>query len=235
MSKRITIDKTNMPREKMKRNGVESLSDVELLVALLGSGNEDIDVFAIANNIYNKVHGNLYELEGMYPEELYKTTAYTERVEGVGEAFACLLIASAELGKRIAAGKKKDAVVDLSNPELVADTFKIRMKSLKHEEFHILHLNAKLQMAGYEKISSGGLSSACADPSKVFLSPIKKGSRAIIVAHNHPSGDPNPSQADIASTNQLRAAGKILGIELLDHIIIAGDSWFSFAQDNLIK
>lgn len=229
------VEEKNMPREKMLYSGVESLSDIELIMALLGSGYEGKSVDEVALDVYKKINGNLYELEGKRPEEFFKESHYNEKVEGIGVANACMLIAAAELGKRILAGKKRDEVLDLNNPEAVAQIFKSNMRSLAHEEFHVLLLNSKLQKIGYEKVSSGGVASACADPSKVYLSAIKRGARAIIVAHNHPSGDPTPSKPDEASTSQLKAAGKIIGIELLDHIIIAGDKWFSFVQGNLLK
>lgn len=229
------VEEKNMPREKMLYSGVESLSDIELIMALLGSGYEDKSVDEIAIDVYKKINGNLYELEGKRPEEFFQTTHFNERVEGIGKANACMLVAAAELGRRILAGKKRDEVVDLNHPDAVAEIFRTNMRSLAHEEFHVLLLNSKLQKIGYEKVSSGGVASACADPSKVYLGAIKRGARAIIVAHNHPSGDPTPSKADEVSTNQLKAAGKIIGIELLDHIIIAGDKWVSFVQSNLMK
>lgn len=229
------VEEKNMPREKMLYSGVESLSDIELIMALLGSGYEGRSVDEIAMAVYKKINGNLYEIEGKRPEEFYMQSFDNEKVIGIGKPNACLLVAAAELGKRILEGKKRDEIVDLNQPESVAEIFRTNMRSLTHEEFHVLLLNSKLQKMGYEKVSSGGIASACADPSKVYLSAIKRGARAIIVAHNHPSGDPHPSKADESSTNQLKAAGKIIGIELLDHIIIAGDKWFSFVQSNLIK
>ncbi|MDO5331803.1 MAG: DNA repair protein RadC [Bacillota bacterium] len=229
------VDNKNKPREKMIYSDVSSLSDQELLMAVLGSGSQDNHVEDIANSVYESIHGNLYELEGKRPEELFVSSRFNEKIDGIGPAKGCLLIAAVELGKRVAEGKRRDNVIDINSPEEVKEIFQSQMRSLNHEEFHILLLNLKRQQIGYEKVSSGGIKSACAEPTKVFLQPIKRGCRAIIIAHNHPSGDPNPSKEDISSTKILSAAGKILGIEVLDHIIIAGDKWYSFVMNGLME
>lgn len=234
MNTRKNIDNKNRPREKMMYKDVSLLSDQELLMAILGSGDQNNHVEDIASAVYESIHGNLYELEGKRPEELFENSRFNQKIEGIGPAKGCLLVAAVELGKRIAEGKRRDEVVDIMHPEMVKDIFSAHMRSLTHEEFHILLLNSKLQKIGYEKVSSGGLLSACAEPTKVFLQPIKRGCRAIIIAHNHPSGDPYPSETDKKSTSQLVASGKILGIEVLDHIIVAGDSWYSFVQEGIM-
>jgi len=228
------IEDKNKPREKMMYKDVSCLSDQELLMALLGSGGSNNSVEDIAESIYESVHGNLYELAGKRPEELFQGSEFNKKINGLGPAKGCLLVAAVELGKRVSEGKRRDEIVDIDNAQIVQKEFANHMKALTHEEFHILMLNSKLQKIGYEKVSSGGLVSACVEPTKVFLAPIKRGCRAIIVAHNHPSGDPSPSESDKRSTSQLIAAGKILGIEVLDHIIIAEDNWFSFAQNGLM-
>lgn len=228
------LDDKNRPREKMLFNDVSCLSDQELLMAILGSGSQENHVEDIASAVYESIHGNLYELEGKRPEELFVNSRFNEKIDGIGPAKGCLLVAAVELGKRVAEGKRRDNVVDASHPEIVQEVFKSNMRSLRHEEFHIMLLNVKMQQIGYEKVSSGGIKSACAEPTKVFSQPIKRSCRYIIVAHNHPSGDPTPSEEDIRSTRMLAASGKILGIEVLDHIIIAGDKWYSFAMNGML-
>lgn len=219
--------KYDKPREKMLYGSVKDLTDQELLEVLLGSGTKNSPVDKLSEDVLGFLNYKLYELEGLRPEELCK-------IEGIKTAKACLLIAATELGVRAALSRAESRLC-LSSPEDVKELFISEMRSLSHEEFHVVMLNAKLEVIGREKTSSGGIASACADPAKVFSQPIKRGCRAIIVAHNHPTGDPNPSESDIKTTTRLISSGKILGIDVLDHVIVGASDAFSFLEHGLIN
>lgn len=221
-----TLPENQRPREKMLYGSVKSLSDAELLQVLLITGDKNNSVDRLAQQILEKAHGNLFEMENWSIGDF-------KVFRGVDEAKACLLVAAIELGVRVAR-KRAENRINCSSSDDVKNLFVPEMRSLLHEEFHLIMLNTKLEIIGRALVSSGGLSSACAEPGKVFMTPLKKGARAIIIAHNHPSGDINPSKADIATTRQLSAAGKLLGIELLDHIIVGGSAAYSFRENGLL-
>ncbi len=221
-----TLPENQRPREKMLYDSVKALSDAELLQVLLMTGDKNNSVDKLSQQILEKAHGNLFEMESWNVEDF-------RAFRGVDEAKGCLLVAAIELGVRVAR-KKAENRINCASSEDVKNLFIPDMRSLCHEEFHLLMLNTKLEIIGRTLVSSGGLSSACAEPGKVFMTPLKKGARAIIVAHNHPSGDIKPSKADIATTKQLSAAGKLLGIELLDHIIVGGSAAYSFKENGLL-
>lgn len=211
-----------LPREKISAGGVESLSNTELIAVLLASGNRRESALSLAGRILALERGSLSKLAGYQPEEFQK-------ISGVGPAKSSMLVAAMELGRRIATAPA-EAVIRLDAPEKVARLFMEEMRFLKKEIFRVAHLNVKNELIMKENISVGGLHSAAAHPREVFQNAVRKGTHAVILVHNHPSGDPAPSPADCSTTEQLKEAGRILGIQVLDHIIIGDGRFYSFKQ-----
>lgn len=213
------------PREKLVRCGVDSLSNSELLAILLRSGTKNMSALELANKLLSLDKEGISFLSHCIPEEL-------SLVKGIGPAKACQIIAAIELGKRIAT-KPKDNKVNISSPKDVSVLFMEEMRYFKKEFFKVLLLNTKNEIIMIDEVSIGNLNSAIVHPREVFKNAIKKSASTIILIHNHPSGNPQPSREDIELTDRLVEAGKILGIEVLDHIII-GDGVFSSLKEKLI-
>ena len=205
------------PREKLMKYGVKSLSNAELLALIVRTGTKEGSALSLAEEILAQEQG-LASLYTMGPEEY-------SRIKGIGVATACTLTAAVELGKRIAAAPRQERIA-VEGPEQIADLFMEEMRSLEKEMFQVVHLNTKNEITSIENISVGDLNSSSAAPREVFHNAIRRSSSAVALVHNHPSGDPEPSQADILLTTRLVEAGKLLGIRVLDHIII-GDGVFT--------
>lgn len=209
------------PRERMLQYGPESLSNAELLAILLRTGSSRESVFQLAHKILSEMETlqNLYEIS---IEELTK-------IRGIGPAKAIQIKAAIELGKRIIKQVSMDKI-PVRSPGDVADYLMEDLKYLKQEHFIALLLDTKNQIVAKETISIGTLNSSLVHPREVFKPAIKKSVSAIIIVHNHPSGDPTPSREDIEVTKRLAKAGEILGIDVLDHVII-GDSKYTSLKD----
>jgi len=212
------------PRERMSRVGPAALSNQELIVAILGAGNRNGTVLDIAQQLLSQ-----YDLNDFS----HITVAELKRTFGISTAKACQLLAAIELGKRTAAhivkGKK---AVETSRD--VARMFMPRMKGLKKEVLRGLYLNSKLHLLKEEIISMGGLNTNAVEASDVFRTAIAEAAVAVILVHNHPSGDPEPSQKDIIVTRKLMKMGKLLGIEVLDHIIIGDGCYTSLKESGML-
>ena len=213
------------PRERLARYGADHLTDTELLELLICSGTGGKDVSAIAEEIISEINGNLFELSNYSPVQFER--------KGISKAKSSMLCAAVELGKRVAT-REVSGRIDVNHPEKVKNAFDAEIRALPQEYLLVLLLNAKMEVIKKQTVSIGAASSACSSPRDVFAGAIKAGASAIIVAHNHPSGDPNPSAADIAVTKQLADAGKIMDVPLLDHIIIGLCGYFSFKEKNMI-
>ncbi len=212
------------PRERMIKYGSEGLSNTELLAILLRTGSRNESVLQLANKILSELKGILH-LHEITVEEL--TT-----IKGVGPAKAIQIKAAIELGRRVSKQFTIDRYI-IRSPRDVANYLMEDMRYLKQEQFLILLLDTKNHVISKEIISIGSLNSSIVHPREVFKPAIKKSASAIIAAHNHPSGDSTPSKEDIQVTNRLIEAGKILGIELLDHIIIGDGKYFSLKDEGL--
>ncbi len=214
------------PREKLLHYGSNFLSNGELLAILIGSGTRNRSALTVANRVLSMEGRGLSYLADCTPEELCK-------IEGIGEAKSCKLIAAIELGRRISqsAGEKRYTA---GSPEEVAGLYMEEMRHLKKEYFKVLYLNTKNQILASENVSIGNLNSSIVHPREVFRNAIKKGAAAIIVIHNHPSGNPLPSQNDLDVTKRLQEAGKLLGIPLLDHLVIGDGVYVSLKEKMLM-
>lgn len=215
------LPKVDRPREKLEKYGPERLSNSELLAILLRTGSQGINVVDLASKILKKFSGS--GLPGASLKELKNTF-------GLGAAKACEIIACFELGSRLLQNKQS---VLLFSPNDVWNELK-DIRDNKKEHFVIFFLDTRNQEIKREIVSIGSLNANLIHPREVFEPAVKYLSAQIIIAHNHPSGDPLPSQEDLDITKQLVEAGKILGIGIKDHVIVGSDKFFSFAEHQLI-
>lgn len=228
MKERVTIKDLPLderPRERMKRLGAESLTNAELLAILLRSGTREETALQLAEKILAKVAG-LRNLPDLTIEEL-------QEIKGIGLAKAVQIKASLELGKRIAT-TLRDFHISITTPQDVAELCMEDMRYYDKEHFKIILLNTKNQVISTELISIGSLNASIVHPREIFTLPIRKSAAAIILVHNHPSGDPTPSNEDLKVTRRLCEAGRILGIEVIDHIIIGEGRFFSFREKGIL-
>ena len=214
------------PREKVMANGVQFLSDAELLAILLGSGTRNTTAVGLARNILGKSGNSLQELGRQTLGDLLK-------VKGVGPAKAISVMAAMELGRR-RAGMNTTVKIPVKSSETVYNLFHPLLGDLDHEEFWLLMLNRANRILGRFKVSQGGLSGTVIDTRIILKKALDNLASSIIVCHNHPSGNDQPSDADIKITEKLKKAAEMLEIKLLDHVIIAEKSYFSFADEGLI-
>lgn len=213
------------PREKLLRYGCEFLSTAELLALLIGTGTKNCSALTLANRLLSLEKGGISYLAECTPQEL-------SEIQGIGMAKSCQIAAAIEIGKRVAKNPVSPRV-NISSPGDVADLFMEEMRHLKKEYFKALFLNTKNEIVASENVSIGNLSSSIVHPREVFRSAVKKGAAAIIVIHNHPSGNPLPSQNDLDITKRLAEAGELMGIPVLDHLII-GDGVFISLKEKML-
>lgn len=211
------------PRERLIKFGPESLSNAELLAILLRTGTKDSNAINLAQNIISK--NGLDFLSNCTIEEL-------SSIKGVGLAKAAQIKAAIELGKRLR-GLRNSNKIKITSPRDVFNLIGEDMRYLKKEFLRIILLNTKNIVIDIKDISIGSLNSSIVHPREVFNEAIRKSSSSIIICHNHPSGDPEPSMEDINITKRLFEVGKVVGIELLDHIIIGDGCYISLKEKNL--
>lgn len=226
MKKSFTVrdlPKEERPRERLVKYGESALSLQELLQIILRTGNKGESVVALAQKLLTHF-GNLQNLKEASIEELMS-------IKGIGLAKAVQIKAALELGRRaeITLERKQKKII---TPQDVFKLMKSKLKDYSKEHFYIISLNSR--NAIISEISIGTLNASLVHPREVFAEAIRQRANSIILVHNHPSGDPTPSKDDIKITKKLKEAGKILGIEVLDHIIITRNSYLSFKNKNLI-
>jgi DNA repair protein RadC len=212
------LPEAERPREKLRAQGSGSLSNTELLAILIGNGSGEDSAMDLASKILTLNENGIF----------YLSTASTEElacIAGIGEAKACRIAAAAELGRRISRGSGS-AKTRFGAPEEIAALFMEDMRRETRELFQILLLNVRGEMMGKELVSVGNIQGAIVDPRDVFKPAIRRGAASIILVHNHPSGNPEPSGADIEATRRIVDAGKLLDVKVLDHLII-GDGIFT--------
>lgn len=219
------VHEADRPRERFLRQGPESLSNQELLAILLRTGTKNESVLTLANRILVQFE-KLHALKHATVEEMME-------IKGVGEAKAIQILAAIELGKRLAQ-KELDNKYTIRSPEDAANYLIPELAPLQQEHFVALYLNVKNQILHKQTIFVGSLNASIVHPREIFRVAIRRSAAAIIVAHNHPSGNPSPSPEDIDVTKRLIEAGHILGVDLLDHLIIGDHQFISLKEKGYI-
>lgn len=214
------------PREKLLLRGKKSLTDAELMAILIGSGNEHETAVDLSKRILSSVENNLLELSKLSVPDLLK-------FKGIGHAKALSIIAALELGNREKM-QKALAKNQITSSTVAYEYLKGVIGYLSYEVFYLLLLNRANKIIRAVKISEGGFAGTVADPKKIFKIALEYAASAIILCHNHPSGNLQPSDADIKLTNKLVASGELLDLKVLDHLILGDGEYFSFADENLI-
>ncbi len=210
---------TERPYEKLELYGEKMLSNAELLAIIIKNGTKDFTAIDIANKVLNKINNNLRDLQDISLEEF-------KEIQGIGKVKAIQMKAICELTKRIS--RPVDyAKIKIKNTKDIAKIFIDEMKYEKRELVKLVLLNTKNIILKIVDISFGGTSSAIVEPKEILAEAVKIGAPKIILIHNHPSGDPEPSLADFEITTRLEKASNLLGIELLDHIVIGDGNYVS--------
>jgi len=211
------------PRERLIAEGEGALSDAELLAIILRSGTEEQTAIGLAQSLLSKF-GSLRGLAG-------RTVAELRRIRGVGPAKAAQLKAAAEIARRMAQQAALAPGRKLTDSQAVYDLAWPRLRDKKRETFLVLLLDARNRLLREVEVSVGSLTASLAHPREVFRDAVRDSAAAIICVHNHPTGDPAPSPRDIQITRKLHAAGSVMGIALLDHVIVGEGAYYSFADE----
>ena len=214
------------PREKLILRGVQSLSDAELLAIILRTGTKGKSVVQLAQELIAK-YGDLNLLTAQTHDSL-------KNFPGIGKDKAAALLSAFEISRRIDSQKKWYSNKKISSPEDIADIFIPLLRDEMKEKFLVVCLNSANKIIKYETISIGNLNSSVVHAREVFKVAIENNSASIILLHNHPSGNPAPSAGDINITKKLVEAGKIIDIQVFDHVIIAGNKYESFVGKRLL-
>lgn len=212
---------SDRPRERLILQGAESLSNQELIAILLRTGTKNESVLMLANRVI-KSFDKIQDLKDATVEEITS-------VKGIGRAKAVQILAAAELGKRVYR-KHSEGKYVIRSPEDAAAYLMTDMTSLLQEHFVVMFLNVKNEVLHKHTVFIGSLNSSIVHPREIYREAVKRSAASIIVAHNHPSGNPAPSPEDIEVTKRLVEAGSIIGIDLLDHIIIGDHKFISLKE-----
>lgn len=214
----------NRPRERMILWGPEALSDIELLAILIRSGTAKEGVLQLSQRLLVE-HGGLHSL-------FQTNMSRLQKVPGLGPAKACVLTACFELSKRLS-GRQHSIKPTLRTPKDVAGIFMSQMRYLKQEHLKAAYLDIKNRLLNQRTISIGTLDSSIIHPRDIFRHAVDLPCAAVILIHNHPTGDPEPSKEDIQVTTRIIKAGEIMGVPLLDHIIIGDGRYISLKEKNI--
>lgn len=214
------------PREKMLRSGSVSLSNAELLAVLLRTGTGKMNVLEVAREILREADGRLTELAGMSVERLC-------HVDGIGPGKAMAVAAAFELGRRVAAEDGVERMPQMDSPRRVYMNMLPQLRDIRHEECWVLFLNHANRLIGKEMISRGGMDSTSVDKRVILRRALDRKASGIILVHNHPSGSPCPSMEDIRQTKELGRALSSCDLHLVDHVIVAGKSFYSFSDERV--
>ncbi|RNF40942.1 RadC family protein [Planococcus salinus] len=215
------VHMADRPRERLIAQGAISLSNQELIAILLRTGTKQESVLHLANSVLT----HFEQIQGLKDATIEEMTA----IKGIGRAKAVQLMAAVELGRRLSS-KQTDTKFTIRSPKDAASYLMADMTSLKQEHFVVLFLNIKNQVLHRQTIFVGSLNASIVHPREIFREAVRRAAASIVVAHNHPSGNPAPSPEDIAVTKRLVEAGSIVGIELLDHIIIGDHQFISLNE-----
>ena len=214
------------PREKLLAKGKSALSEAELIAILIGSGNTQESAVELSKRILNSVDNNLVELGKLDVNALCK-------FKGMGEAKAISIIAALELGRR----RNEQTTPERESITSSRQAFNLLhpiLADLPHEEFWLIFLNRANKVIKKQSISKGGVAGTVVDAKMIFKPAVENLASSVILCHNHPSGNRTPSQEDIALTRKIKEAGRALDISVHDHIIIANDTYYSFADEGLL-
>lgn len=229
MTKKLSIrewKEDERPREKLLAKGAESLSDAELLAVILGSGTKNESAVDLGRNILQINENNLRSLAGTSVNKLME-------VKGVGLSKALAISAVMEISRRISV---TSAVLlpGIQSSQNAAKVISPLLRDLPHEECWVLYLNRANKLISKDRLSIGGVTATVVDVKIIIKAALEKLASSIILVHNHPSGNPHPGENDKMQTKILKDAASLFDITLLDHLIIAGDGYFSFADDGII-
>lgn len=216
----------DQPREKLRDKGKASLSDAELIAILIGSGNKTESAVALSQRILARVNFNLSELGKLSIKQLME-------FKGIGEAKAISIAAAMELGRR-RRGEEALEKKKISSSASVFELMQPIIGELPHEEFWIIYTNNSNKVIQKQLLSKGGITGTLVDVRLVLKNALELSATGLILAHNHPSGALNPSEADKQITQKLKTAAQSLDIKVLDHVIVTEKAYFSFADENLI-
>lgn len=214
------------PREKLLLKGPSALSDAELIAILLATGTGNLSAVDLAKKLLQNANNNLHELAVCSARDMM-------RLKGIGEAKAITVVAALEIGRR-----RRD-ITDREKPKITSsrDAYEVirpHLIDLPHEVFWVILVNRANRVIRLQQISQGGVAGTVADPKLIFKAALEELASGMIVTHNHPSGNLAASQADIDLTKKIKDAGRLLEIQLLDHLIIAGQKYLSFADEGLL-
>jgi len=219
------LPRQERPRERLQKFGPEALSAQELLALVIGRGIPKKSVMSIAQELLGKF-GNVKAISQATIEEL-------SQIKGIGLAKAAQIKASFELGRREDL-EPETINFDIKNPESVVKAIRASIKDKAKEHFKLILLNPRNKIIGISTISIGTLNASLVHPREVFKDAIAHSAASVVLAHNHPSGDPEPSEDDLTITKRLIEAGKILGVEVIDHLIVGKNGFFSFKAKGLV-
>ncbi len=218
------MPESERPQEKMLFAGAGGLSNSELLALIIRTGTGDKSAVRLADEVISYTNE---KTGGLGTAEVRELT----EIDGIGDAKACSIVAAMELSRRLISARQGTLKVRIRDSRQVAEILTEEMMGEKRELFMTLNLNSKLQVESKSVISIGNLDSAPVHPREVFGPAVRRGAAAVVVAHNHPSGDPTPSTQDIDVTKRLIKASEILGIRLLDHVIVGNGCFTSMKSE----
>ena len=215
------------PREKMMQRGSGALGNAELVAVLLRTGSRSCSALEVAQQLLSRCSGSLIKLSKMTVEEM-------RCIEGIGTYKALSLAAALELGRRFMTEGSGFEKTPVTSPSDIYNMMLPRLKGLDKEELWMVVLNKARYAIHCCRLSIGSFDSTVIDPRDVVLQALQQKAAAIILVHNHPSGNPNPSEADIAQTMDIQKAAAVMDIQLLDHIVICDDCFYSFADEQVV-
>ena len=214
------------PREKMFTKGVSALSNSELLAILLNTGNRDNSVLELAQAMLTKASNNLSELGKLSLGDL-------RTIKGIGRSKAAIIFSALELGRRRQAAASLDKPV-IRKSQDIALYLQTTLKDLTYEVFSVIFLNRANKINHFEIISRGGITGTVADPRVIMKKALEENATSLVLAHNHPSGNLQPSSADEELTRKIKGAASYFDIKVIDHIIVSDDGYYSFADEGII-
>jgi DNA repair protein RadC len=217
----------DQPRKKLLANGADSLSNSELLAILINNGTPEQSALDVAKELLNASHNDLQKLGSLSVRELVK-----KKIKGLGEAKATTIAAALELGiRRNTSEKKKEKITQSAD---IAGFLRAKLEYRKQEVFAVVFLNRGNKVTHLEIISEGGMTGTVADPRVILKKALEHNATSLILCHNHPSGNTRPSKSDEALTQKIKQAASLLDIQLMDHIIVSSEGYFSFADEGLL-